>query len=48
MKVLLEVIAIALFATFVAILMVEWAVGCGETYTDAMGVRHSYECVFVK
>jgi len=34
---------IALFA----VLMIEWIAGCGETYVDAEGERHAYECVFI-
>lgn len=30
------------------LLLVEWAAGCGETYIDANGVEHQYECVFLK
>jgi hypothetical protein len=29
----------------IALVLVEWAVGCGETYTDAQGVEHIGECV---
>ena len=31
-----------------ALVMVEWVVGCGESYVDSAGVRHYNECVFVK
>jgi hypothetical protein len=31
----------------VALVLVEWAAGCGETYTDANGVTHQNECVFL-
>ena len=27
------------------ILLLEWAAGCGESYVDAYGQRHEYECV---
>lgn len=30
-----------------AFLVIEWMVGCGETYTDSKGVTHSNECVFI-
>ena len=30
-----------------ALLIIEWAVGCGETYTDSMGVTHANDCVFL-
>jgi len=30
-----------------AVLVIEWIAGCGETYVDAKGERHAYECVFI-
>lgn len=33
--------------TFFAVLLIEWMAGCGESYVDANGVRHQYECVFI-
>lgn len=30
-----------------ALLLIEWAAGCGETYTDSMGAVHQHECVFL-
>lgn len=30
-----------------AVLLIEWFAGCGETYIDANGERHAYECVFI-
>ena len=30
-----------------AVLLIEWMAGCGESYVDANGVRHQYECVFI-
>lgn len=30
-----------------AVGLVEWAVGCGESYVDANGVRHINDCVFI-
>jgi hypothetical protein len=30
-----------------AIGIIEWMAGCGETYVDANNVRHQYECVFL-
>lgn len=35
------------FAVFIAVLFIEWFAGCGETYIDANGERHAYECVFI-
>jgi hypothetical protein len=40
-------IATLLIAGLFAVLMIEWMAGCGETYIDAKGVRHQYECVFI-
>lgn len=42
-----EVAAVALAAVFLALLLVEWMAGCGETYVDAAGVRHQNQCMFV-
>ena len=39
-------ILMVLFSAFVAVLFIEWFAGCGESYIDAKGVRHQYECVF--
>lgn len=40
-----SVVAVSLFFVFVAI---EWLSGCGETYVDSQGVRHEYECQFIR
>lgn len=32
---------------FFVMLLVEWTIGCGESYVDANGVRHQYECAFI-
>lgn len=51
MKRLIEGIAVVLatvfFAGLFALVVIEWFAGCGETYIDANGVRHAYECVFI-
>lgn len=31
-----------------AVVVLEWMAGCGETYIDAKGERHEYECLFIK
>ena len=31
-----------------ALIIAEWAVGCGEVYTDSKGKTHQETCVFVK
>ena len=35
------------FAALMAVLLIEWMAGCGETYTDTNGVRHQNECVLI-
>lgn len=30
-----------------ALFLVEYASGCGETYIDSKGVRHSNQCFFI-
>ena len=51
MKAFIEfVIAATLAVTFgilMAVVIIEWMAGCGETYVDANGERHQYECVFI-
>jgi hypothetical protein len=37
-----------LFMAFMAIVMVEWASGCGESYVDAAGDTHQHQCWIVK
>lgn len=36
-----------LLALWLAVLMLEWAVGCGESYEDAQGKIHIQDCVFI-
>ena len=30
----------------ITVLLMEWMVGCGESYVDSKGERHQYACVF--
>jgi len=41
------VLLMFLFSAFTTLLVVEWLVGCGETYVDSKGVRRPYECLFI-
>ena len=36
-----------LFCIFMAVIVIEWMAGCGESYTDAKGNVHLHECVFI-
>jgi hypothetical protein len=51
-KKIIKDIAIIAFGVLVgllgALVLAEWAVGCGETYTDSKGVTHSNQCLFIK
>ncbi len=47
MKKLLNGLLALLIGTALAILMMEWFVGCGETYIDSKGERHKYACMFL-
>jgi hypothetical protein len=51
MKIFAEVVLVPVLAGLLsglfAVLLIEWAAGCGESYVDAYGVRHQYECVFI-
>jgi hypothetical protein len=49
-KLIKSIVTIALgclFGILGAMLLVEWAAGCGETYIDANGLTHMYGCVFL-
>lgn len=35
------------FGVLLAVLLMEWMAGCGETYTDSKGVQHDNECIFI-
>lgn len=30
-----------------AVVLLEWAAGCGESYTDSQGVTHLNECLLI-
>ncbi len=47
MKKLLNGLLALLIGTALAILLMEWFVGCGETYIDSKGKRHKYACMFL-
>jgi hypothetical protein len=42
---ILQGILSAAFVLLFAFLLVEWATGCGESYTDSKGKVHTNECV---
>lgn len=44
---LLFVTSVTAIAVLGAAFLLEWMSGCGETYTDAKGVQHDNECVFI-
>ena len=37
----------AVFVLGGAVLLVDWASGCGETYVDSKGRTHRHECTFL-
>ena len=40
------VASVTVIAVLMAVFLLEWMVGCGETYTDYKGVTHLNECLF--
>ena len=44
---LLHAVAYVFAALGLLIVIAEWLAGCGETYVDAKGERHQYECLFI-
>ncbi len=47
-KWLASVAAATVIGLLMLVLLLEWMVGCGETYIDAKGVRHEYTCLFIR
>lgn len=43
----LTMLGMAAMSLVFAVVFIEWMAGCGETYIDAKGQRHQYECVFI-
>jgi hypothetical protein len=47
LEVLIAFVFMLITAGLFALLMIEWAAGCGESYVDSKGQRHLYECVYL-
>ena len=47
MTTILKLTLIALIGSSMALIAVEWVVGCGETYTDSTGTTRPNQCVFI-
>lgn len=45
---LFSALVVALVAIAVSVLLLEWAAGCGESYTDSRGRTHVGECIFLE
>lgn len=48
LEIVLGGIAAVLFAVLLAVIIVEWFVGCGETWVQADGSRIVGDCVFIR
>lgn len=48
MSKLINLFFFVLFIAFISVVMIEWASGCGETYTDAAGQEHVGQCWIIK
>jgi hypothetical protein len=44
---MLQLTLYVLILCLFTVTLIEWAVGCGETYIDAKGVTHAYECAII-
>lgn len=42
-----QILASLFFGVLLAVLMLEWWAGCGETYVNAKGERIAHECIFI-
>ena len=47
MRMLFDLLITAAITALMALIVVEWMAGCGETYIDANGNEHQHECVFL-
>jgi hypothetical protein len=47
-KLILDAVIVLLVCTLGALLLIEWAAGCGTTYVDASGTEHIGQCVFLE
>lgn len=47
MKNLLNLALVLTMGVAMAILLMEWMVGCGESYIDSKGVSHKNACLFL-
>lgn len=47
MQKILNGLLVILIGIALAALMLEWFVGCGESYIDAQGQHHKYACMFL-
>jgi hypothetical protein len=47
MKKVLNLALASLIGIALALLLMEWMVGCGETYIDSKGVSHKHACLFL-
>lgn len=48
MKKLLNLALATLIGLVLALLLMEWMVGCGESYVDSKGESRQYACLFFK
>ena len=46
--IIFQIAIFLLVAVFFSVLAFEWASGCGESYVDAWGDSHQYECIWEK
>lgn len=44
---IISAIALVAMSFGLAVLVMEWMAGCGESYIDSKGVRHQNECLFI-
>jgi len=44
LRLFMEVVLVVITSACFAVILYMWAMGCGESYVDAEGVRHVIEC----
>lgn len=46
-EILGKVFTAVVIGGFLAVMFIEWAAGCGETYVDSKGIMHLNSCIIL-
>lgn len=46
-EILGQITLAVVIGSVLAIMVIEWMAGCGESYVDAKGITHANECIII-